>query len=168
MKNSIILLALLMAGIMFSGCSGIKESNRNATMNMSHVSIMEPTTIPSEDVITISTEDSTPEQSEGATTTRASSRTSTTRAGGRTIKVDIKSFAFDPKTIAITRGDTVVWTNMDAAPHRVFSDIGSVKTELDSPTLAKGDTYSHTFSELGTYAYHCSIHTSMKGEIIVD
>lgn len=57
---------------------------------------------------------------------------------------------------------------MDAAPHTVTSDVGSVKNELDSPTLAKGYTYSHTFNEIGTYAYHCSIHTSMKGKIIVD
>ncbi|HTZ41834.1 MAG TPA: plastocyanin/azurin family copper-binding protein [Candidatus Omnitrophota bacterium] len=30
-----------------------------------------------------------------------------------------------------------------------------------------GGTYSHTFAAAGTYSYHCSIHPSMKGTIIV-
>jgi plastocyanin len=169
MRNSIVLLALLTAGIIiFSGCTSTNDSNGNNTKTLPNASSTTHSGVPKTEQATTLLQDTITTHAGETTTTKASSRTTTTRAGAKTIEVDIKSFAFDPKTIAITKGDTVVWTNMDAAPHRVISDIGSVKTELDSQTLAKGDSYSHTFSELGTYAYHCSIHTSMKGEIIVD
>jgi amicyanin len=168
MKNSIILLALLTAGIIiFSGCT-TNDSNGNDTKTLPNASSTTYSTVPKTEHPTTLLQDTTTTRAAGTTTTKAPSRTTTTRAGAKTIEVDIKSFAFDPKTIAITKGDTVIWTNMDAAPHRVISDVGSAKDELDSPTLAKGDTYSHTFNELGTYAYHCSIHISMKGKIIVD
>jgi amicyanin len=169
MRNSIVLLALLTAGIIiFSGCTSTNDSNGNNTKTLPNASITTHSGVPKTEQSTTLLQDATTTQAAETTTTKAPSRTTTTRAGAKTIEVDIKSFAFDPKTIAITKGDTVVWTNMDAAPHRVISDIGSAKDVLDSPILAKGDTYSHTFNELGTYAYHCAIHVSMKGKIIVD
>ena len=36
-----------------------------------------------------------------------------------------------------------------------------------SPTLSAGGTFSHTFSTIGTFAYHCTIHTYMKGIVVV-
>lgn len=76
----------------------------------------------------------------------------------------IQNFAFSPLTITINKGDTVIWTNMDSTAHTVTSDSGS---ELSSSTFTKGGTYSHTFNTVGTFSYHCSIHTSMKGKVIV-
>jgi amicyanin len=169
MKNSIVLLALLTAGmILFSGCASTNGPEVNDTKALSNASTTIHSSVPKTEQSTTLPQDATTTQAVGTTTTKAPSRTTTTRAGAKTIDVDIKSFAFDPKTIAITKGDTVVWANMDAAPHRVISDVGSAKDVLDSPILAKGDTYSYTFNELGTYAYHCAIHISMKGKIIVD
>jgi plastocyanin len=101
-----------------------------------------------------------------------STKTPTTTLGGTTggnlgIKKDIaiSGFAFDPDTTTIPKGTTVIWTNMDAAPHTIVSDSGS---EINSGSLAKGGTYAHTFNTAGTYTYHCGIHPSMKGKIIVD
>lgn len=79
--------------------------------------------------------------------------------------VEIKGFAFSPATLTVKIGDSVTWTNMDSAPHTVTSDSGS---ELDSPTLSKGEIYSHTFNSAGTYNYYCTLHPSMKGKIIVE
>ena len=78
--------------------------------------------------------------------------------------VTIENYAFNPSTININVGETVTWTNKDSAPHRIVSDSGN---ELGSNTLSNGGTYSHTFTVAGTYDYHCSIHTSMKGKVIV-
>lgn len=78
--------------------------------------------------------------------------------------VSISNFAFNPASLTIKQGDTVTWTNQDSAPHTVTSDSGN---ELASTKLASGQTYSHTFNTLGTFDYHCSIHTMMKGKIIV-
>lgn len=78
--------------------------------------------------------------------------------------ITINNFAFSPATLTINKGETVVWTNSDPMAHTVTSDSGS---ELSSGTLSKGQTYSHTFNDAGTYNYHCNFHSSMKATIIV-
>ena len=80
-------------------------------------------------------------------------------------KVSIKGFSFSPKTITIKSGTTISWTNEDSAGHTVTSDSGK---ELDSKLLSKGESYEHTFSNTGTYSYHCIPHPYMKGIIIVE
>jgi len=82
----------------------------------------------------------------------------------QTHNININNFAFIPPSLSINTGDTVIWTNMDSVAHTVTSDSG---TELNSATLQTGSTYSHTFNNPGTFNYHCSIHTSMKGSITV-
>lgn len=81
-----------------------------------------------------------------------------------TNNIEIKSFSFLPETLTIKKGETLTWTNKDSAPHTVTSISGS---ELNSPSLSKDQTYSHTFNTLGTFEYRCNFHTSMKGKIIV-
>ena len=81
-----------------------------------------------------------------------------------TKNIEISNFAFSPTTLTINKGDTIIWTNKDSASHTVTSDSG---TELSSGTLSNGQTYSHTFSNSGTYNYHCNFHGMMKGTIIV-
>jgi len=78
--------------------------------------------------------------------------------------VNVQGSAFDPATLTVSVGTTVTWTNEDSVPHTITSDSGS---EIGSPQLSTGQTYSHTFNTAGTYAYHCSIHTFMKGTVIV-
>ena len=78
--------------------------------------------------------------------------------------IDINGFAFNPSPLTIPKGATVIWTNMDSAPHTIVSDFGD---ELNSDSISKGKTYAHTFSTPGTYDYHCGIHPSMKGKIVV-
>jgi len=81
-----------------------------------------------------------------------------------TDKVDIVGFAFDPASIAITKGTTVTWTNKDSAQHTVTE----IKINgFSSETLNQGQTYTHTFNETGTFEYQCHLHTSMKGKVIV-
>ncbi|HIH92138.1 TPA: cupredoxin family copper-binding protein [Candidatus Woesearchaeota archaeon] len=79
--------------------------------------------------------------------------------------VDISGFAFSPGTITIQKGTRVVWTNKDAAPHSVISDTGN---ELASDAVSQGGSYAHTFNEPGTHEYHCGVHPSMKGKVIVE
>ena len=78
--------------------------------------------------------------------------------------VDIKGFAYDQATLTISKGTTVTWTQHDSAVHTVTSVSGNV---LDSQNLAKGETFSYTFDETGTFEYYCTNHPSMKGTVIV-
>jgi len=79
------------------------------------------------------------------------------------IKIVIANFAFDPATVTVPVGTTVQWTNNDSPTHTITSDAG----DWDSGKLKNGQSFSHTFAEAGSFGYHCSIHTSMKGTIVV-
>jgi amicyanin len=80
--------------------------------------------------------------------------------------ITIKNFAFDPPALSVKAGTTVTWTNQDSVPHTIASDTGS-PVSFSSESLAPGSSYSFTFTQAGTYTYHCSIHPSMKGTVIV-
>jgi plastocyanin len=81
-----------------------------------------------------------------------------------TAKVDISNFAFSPKTVTISVGTRVVWTNHDEEPHVVTS---AGKQFVSSKALDTDDKYAVTFAKPGTYTYYCSIHPMMVGTIIV-
>ena len=79
--------------------------------------------------------------------------------------VEIKNFSFSPSTLTVKVGTKVTWTNSDSAPHTIVSDSGNI---FNSPTLSSGQSFSFTFTNPGIVDYHCSIHTTMKGKIIVE
>ena len=79
-----------------------------------------------------------------------------------TISVDIKNFAFNPASLTVHKGDTVVWKNMDSASHTITGTGG-----LNSATLASGASYSFQFNTVGNFSYHCNFHPSMIGTVAV-
>lgn len=99
-----------------------------------------------------------------ATAGQASGAASAAPSSGTGNAVSIAGFNFQPATITISAGTTVTWTNNDNASHTVTADDGS----FSSDRLASGATFSHTFATAGTFTYHCSIHSSMKGTVIVN
>ncbi len=84
-------------------------------------------------------------------------------AASATIEVRIDKFAFQPGSMTIKRGDTVRWTNMDAAPHTATSADGN----WDTGGLGKQETASMAFQRSGIYPYFCAFHPHMKGQILV-
>jgi plastocyanin len=84
-------------------------------------------------------------------------------AFGATKKVGVKGLAFNPKSVSIKKGDTVVWSwNTGGVPHNV------VGKGFKSKTAAKV-TFKKTFTKAGTYAYTCTIHKAqgMTGTVKV-
>ncbi len=82
------------------------------------------------------------------------------------IELPIRNSAFVPAEIKIKAGSKITWVNYDKSPHRVVSDSGGV-SEINSEILDTGVSYGHIFDKSGVYNYHCSIHTGMKGKVIV-
>ncbi|HAR99921.1 MAG: Blue (Type 1) copper domain protein [Candidatus Moranbacteria bacterium GW2011_GWC2_37_73] len=76
--------------------------------------------------------------------------------------ITIQNFAFSPATITVKKGTTVTWTNNDSAPHQINS------ATFNSNLFNKGQTFSFTFNEVGTFDYFCAIHPSMIGKVIVE
>jgi plastocyanin len=111
-----------------------------------------------------SKEKATPAATSPAGTPKTTQAAATPGAQGAS--VEIKNFAFEPKTVTIEVGQTVTWTNQDSAAHTVAGD-GGIDSGIDSGDLPKGKSYSKTFDAEGTFDYHCSIHPQMKGQVIV-
>ena len=87
------------------------------------------------------------------------------------VEVLIRDFSFAPATLTVSAGTTVIWTNEDTVPHLVASDPHPAHTdlpELVSGTLSPGDSYRFTFTNTGNYGYHCDLHPSMTGTIVVE
>lgn len=97
-----------------------------------------------------------------ATTT--SSATPST-APSQTSEISTRNMLFNPSSMTVTVGTAVIWTNDDSVPHTVTSDPNGIM--FDSKTLQPGDKFSFTFQQAGTFAYHCSIHTFMDGNVVV-
>ena len=75
----------------------------------------------------------------------------------------IDKFAFVPERVAVRAGDTVEWKNRDIAPHEVTDVDGVWRTG----ELTNGQSARVSFDVPGTYAYSCSYHPQMHGEIVV-
>lgn len=97
----------------------------------------------------------------GATVTAGFFLLGGSTAQAKSVSVTIDEMAFSPSTITIEAGDTVTWTNADDVPHTVTG------TAFDSGTIQPGGSYSRTFPTPGTFSYHCALHTSMTGSVIV-
>lgn len=76
------------------------------------------------------------------------------------------SFSFNPTTLTVSVGTTVIWTNRTTTPHTVTSDAGVFNSGLNNPIEA-GFTYTFKFTKPGTYKYHCALHPTMTATIIV-
>jgi len=77
--------------------------------------------------------------------------------------VHITNYAFVAQALSVHPGDTVLFVNDDAVAHTVTARNRS----FDSGDIANGASWSHTFANVGTYAYFCRYHTFMSGTVTV-
>lgn len=84
-------------------------------------------------------------------------------AAGATQDVTAQLDAFAPSQVDALPGETVQWTNVSARTHTVTSDAGL----FGSGELLPGAIFAQRFDAPGAYAYHCTIHPEMTGEIDV-
>ena len=70
---------------------------------------------------------------------------------------------YRPAKITVPVGTTVTWKGKDADPHDVES-----KNGLFFASLPLGVTSNYTFTEPGTFFYHCDCIPCMEGVVIVE
>jgi len=90
-----------------------------------------------------------------------------------------KEIYFVPRTLNISAGTAVNWTNGDLISFESFEleqihtvtsgsvDAGNIGSEFDSGFLHAGKSFQHTFNSTGTFDYFCFIHPFMKGRVVV-
>ena len=84
-----------------------------------------------------------------------------TAPSGSTVIASIQNFYFYPFRVAVRVGASVEWTNYDPVSHTVTSDEGLWDSGPLSPAArggGAGGSFRFTFTQPGTYRYHCSIH----------
>ena len=78
-------------------------------------------------------------------------------------EVTVQFSAYGPSQLDILPGQTVLWSNVSSRTHTVTSDTGL----FDSDDIHPDQSFEFTFIRPGTYSYHCTIHTSIRGEVDV-
>lgn len=83
---------------------------------------------------------------------------------GAAAAVRIANLAFGPREIRVRAGTRVRWTNGDQVQHSVTAADGS----FDSGLIDPGRSFEHVFERPGTYAYRCTPHPFMTGQVVVE
>jgi plastocyanin len=78
-------------------------------------------------------------------------------------EIDLQGFAYSPAELTVPVGTTVTWVNKDPASHTVSADDSSFQSDV----LDSGGRFEVRMTKAGTISYHCAIHPSMKGTIVV-
>ncbi len=102
-------------------------------------------------------------KSSTGTPSSSSSTYRATSSSPGTNEVWMQNTAFTPASITVPVNTTLTWTNKDGITHTVTSNTGL----FGSPNISGGGTYSYLFTTAGTFPYHCTIHSSMSGTVIV-
>lgn len=77
--------------------------------------------------------------------------------------VSIVDNDFSPRSVTVSAGSQVTWSNDGALPHTVTSDTGG----FDSGILTPGAGFAVRLTTPGTYDYVCTLHPEMTGTIVV-
>jgi plastocyanin len=98
----------------------------------------------------------------------AGSSTTVSAASSASVSADDNTSGdnfFAPSSITIQVGGTVTWSNDGQVTHTVTANSGS----FDSGDLNPGQSFSHTFTQSGTFPYYCQPHrfVGMKGTVTV-
>jgi hypothetical protein len=80
-----------------------------------------------------------------------------------TKSVAITRSGFVPTSVTIAVGDTVTWTNNDTVNRSVVSDAGL----FSSGILAPGESFSHTFTQRGTFWNRDGTRARIRGRVVV-
>ena len=74
--------------------------------------------------------------------------------------VNVADDVFKSASVTINKGNTVTWKWVGKHPHNVKFSGFSSKVQVNG-------TYRHTFRKRGTFRYVCSIHSGMRGKVVV-
>ena len=77
-------------------------------------------------------------------------------------KVAAKDNRFTPPAIQVPAGTAVTWSFKDGlVPHDVTGEGWS------SGDPRRSGSFTHTFTQAGTYPYRCTVHDGMTGRVVV-
>jgi plastocyanin len=78
--------------------------------------------------------------------------------------ITIDATRFQPESLTIRAGDTVVWINKDVIPHTATSTAAG----FDSGMIGSGASWKQAFKKKGDFGYVCTYHPTMKAKLRVE
>ena len=81
----------------------------------------------------------------------------------KTHTVTMENMRFQPQSLTVAPGDTVVWVNKDLVPHTATSKAGG----FDSQVIPAEKSWKFTVRKKGEFAYICTYHPLMKAVLRV-
>jgi len=76
--------------------------------------------------------------------------------------IDITKYSYDPLVLYTKPGTEVTWTNKDSQPHTI-----TILGQFDSGTLGRRHSFTHKFTEEGTYTYSDLFNHKRIGKVVV-
>lgn len=98
-------------------------------------------------------------QAMGSPIIRPTAQVGTAPSGPAIVTVSMRNFTFEPKTLKVKLGTSIVFVNYDTSKHTVTSDSG----KFDSGDINPGQSYTLKLDEPGTYPYYCQFHGDKGG-----
>ena len=81
----------------------------------------------------------------------------------KTHTVRMENMRFQPESLTVARGDTVVWVNKDLVPHTATSG----DDVFDSKIIQPEKSWRFTARKKGEFAYICTFHPTMTAMLRV-
>jgi plastocyanin len=83
-------------------------------------------------------------------------------AAAETHTVRIEGMQFQPATLTVRKGDRIVWRNQDMVLHTA-----TAAGAFDTGVIPAGGSATRKLDKAGHFAYICTLHPAMKGEVVV-
>jgi len=148
-KIALLSASVLTTSLLLSGCSRIQH--KLGTMMGGAAT---PTPTPQESMAPVQSPD-----------TSMAPSASTSPSSPTSNSVTIQGMAFSPSSFSAAVGDTITITNKDSVAHTFTADAGP--DTFDTGTIQPGSSSTVVLKTAGTFGFHCTIHPSMKGTLIV-
>ena len=77
--------------------------------------------------------------------------------------ISISGMKFNPPTLTVHAGDTIVWKNDDIVPHKATSTDKAFNSKL----ISQGKSWKWMARRTGEFAYRCAFHPTMSGSVVI-
>jgi plastocyanin len=81
----------------------------------------------------------------------------------KTHTVTMENMRFQPESLTVAPGDTIVWVNNDLVPHTATSKAGG----FDSQVIQPETSWRVTVRKKGDFSYVCTLHPTMTAMLRV-
>src|SRR6266850_2260269 len=80
------------------------------------------------------------------------------------VTVNIQNFSYQPNPVTVKVGTQINWLNKDNVDHTATSDDGRFDNFVNAMSAHGAPV---TMGTAGTFTYHCTLHSNMRGTIVV-